>query len=57
MEIVALLLAWAFALTFVAFTGKPKRKTPKAAPVRVPANPPNARLYRNSVLRQTKPQR
>jgi hypothetical protein len=47
MEIVALLLAWAFALTFVAFTEKPKRKAPKAALVRVPA-----RLPRKSVLRQ-----
>jgi hypothetical protein len=47
MEIVALLLAWAFALTFVAFTSKPKRKAPKAAPVRIPA-----RLPRNEVLRQ-----
>ncbi len=57
MEIVALLLAWAFALTFVAFTGKPKQKTPKVAPVRVPANLPKGRLYRNSVLRQMNRQR
>ncbi len=47
MEIVALLLAWAFALTFVAFTGKPKQKTPKAVPVRVPV-----RLSRNEMLRR-----
>ena len=52
MEIVALLLAWAFALTFVAFTGKPKQKTPKAVPIRVPAQ-----LPRNSVLRQINRQR
>jgi hypothetical protein len=37
MEIVALLLTGAFALTFVALTTEPKQKTPKAAPVRVPA--------------------
>lgn len=49
MEIVALLLAWAFALTFVAFTSRPKPKTPKAAPVRIPS-----RLSRNEVLRQMK---
>ncbi len=52
MEIVALLLAWAFALTFVAFTGKPKQKPAKPALVRVPA-----RLPRKSVLRQMKHQR
>lgn len=52
MEILALLLAWAFALTFVAFTGRPKRKTPKAAPVRV-----SARLPRNEVLRRANHQR
>lgn len=48
MEIVALLLAWALALTFVAFTGKPKQKTLKAAPVRVPAR----QLTRQEVLRR-----
>ncbi len=52
MEIVALLLAWAFALTFVAFTGKPKQKAPKAAPVRVPARTP-----RKEALRQMDRQR
>lgn len=52
MEIVALLLAWAFALTFVAFTGKPKQKAPKAAPVRVPAVVPQTRMSRTSILRQ-----
>jgi hypothetical protein len=57
MEIVALLLAWAFALTFVALTGKPKRKTPKAATLRVPANLPRAGLTRNLVVRHMNRQR
>ncbi len=57
MEIVALLLAWAFALTFVAFTGKPKQKAPKVAPVRVPARLPKAGMGRNSVLREMNRQR
>ncbi len=52
MEIVVLLLAWAFALTFVAFTGKPKLKAPKAVPVRVPS-----RLLQARLLRQPKRQR
>ncbi len=52
MEIVALLLAWAFALTFVAFTGKSKQKAPKPAPVRVPARLPQTRLPRKSAFRQ-----
>lgn len=47
MELVLLLLAWAFALTFVAFTGKPKQKPLKAQPVRV-----SARLPRQAMLRQ-----
>ena len=38
MEIVALLLTGAFALTFVAFTNQPRKNTEKPAPVRVPAN-------------------
>lgn len=49
MEILALLSAWAFALTFVAFTGKSKKKIPKAAVVRVPS-----RLPRNSGFRHMK---
>jgi hypothetical protein len=57
MEIVALLLAWAFALTFVAFISKPKQKAPKAVAVRVPARLPQARLLRQSVLRQLNRQR
>lgn len=52
MEIVALLLAWASALTFVAFTGKPKSRTPKVAPIRVPVRRPQTRLPRASALRQ-----
>ena len=52
MEIVALLLAWAFALTFVAFTSRPKQRTAKVALVRVPA-----RLPRNEVLRRINRQR
>ncbi len=38
MELVAMLLTGAFALTFVAFTGKPKDRKAKAQPIRVRAN-------------------
>lgn len=38
MEIVAMLLTGAFALTFVAFTHQPKKSSAKAQPVRVRAN-------------------
>lgn len=57
MEIIALLLAWAFALTFVAFTGKPKQKARKAAPVRVPARLPGTSFTRKSTLRPMDRQR
>jgi hypothetical protein len=52
MEIVALLLAWAFALTFVAFVGRPKQKTVIPVPVRVSVQQPKARMARYSALRQ-----
>jgi hypothetical protein len=38
MEILALLLTGAFALTFVAFTDKPKKRKVKTQPIRVRAN-------------------
>lgn len=38
MELVAMLLTGAFALTFVAFSKEPRKKTVKAQPVRVRAN-------------------
>lgn len=38
MELLALLLTGAFALTFVAFTERPKRKSATAQPMRVRAN-------------------
>lgn len=52
MEMVALLLVRAFALTFVACTGKPKPKALKAAPVRVRAPWSAAHRPRKSVLRR-----
>lgn len=38
MELLALLLTGAFALTFVAFTDRPRRKQATAQPLRVRAN-------------------
>ena len=38
MEIVALLVTGAFALTFVSFTREPRKKSVKAQPVRLRAN-------------------